>query len=281
MNGPYMNRGTADTSRGPSPKLWEDFPWRDIADGSVAGVQEFQDFVSGGLITVPTTHAALVGLPLSGFGSSGATIAYGNAAATYASGEAGTLVLAETTTRESVSVRSDIVPYRISANFGMMCFEIRFKIASITTEDCSFFVGLLEDETLTVDVPVIAAGADTHLIASKDLVGFKKPVADTTTFDAIYRAGGVAAVVVNDGLGTLAADTYIKLGFRFDPRDNYLRYFVNNVEASSSKLVPDNTGTDFPADVPLGFVAGMSVGTAATDNTLTIDWYRCGQVLIP
>lgn len=279
MNGTYMNRGTADTSRNRSPKVWEDYPWRDVADGSVSGIQEFQDFVSGGLLTAPTTHAALVGLPLSGFSSSASQISYGNAAMTVANGEAGTLVLAETTTRESTSVRSDITPYRISANFGLLCWEIRLKISTVATNEISFFAGLMEDETLTVDVPVIAAGADTHLIADKDLVGFKKPIADTTTFDAIYRAGGVAAVVVNDGLGTLAADTYIKLGMRFDPRDNYLRFFVNNVEASSSKLIPDDTGTDFPADVPLGFVCGMSVGTAASDNTLTIDWYRIGQLI--
>lgn len=280
MYGPYMNRGTADTSRKPSPKVWEDYPWQAIANGDEGGIQEFQDFVTGGLITAPTSHAALVGLPLSGFSSSASQISYGNAAMTVANGEAGTLVLAETTTQESTSIRSDIVPYRISANFGLLCFEARIKISSVATNEISFFVGLFEDETLTVDIPVIAAGADTHLISSKNLVGFKKPVADTTTFDAIYRADGVAAVVVNDGLGTLAADTYIKLGFRFDPRDNYLRYFVNNVEASSSKLVPDNTGTDFPADVPLGVVIGMSVGTAASDNTLTIDWYRCGQVIV-
>jgi hypothetical protein len=272
------------TGRGPSPDLWGDCPWKDLLEDPGLGVLEFHDFTSGGLITAPTTHAALVGLPLSGFSSTGSQITYGNPTFTKSDEARGTLVLAETTTRESTSIRSDVVPYRLSADFGKLWFEARFKISTVATNEMSFFVGLFEDETLTVDIPVIAAGADTHLVADKNLVGFKKPVADTTTFDAVYRADGQTAVVSIDGSATstfptLAADTYIKVGFKFDPTDqNRLSWFVNNVIQSTKVTVPDNTGTSFPADVPLGWLVGMSVGTAASDNTLTLDWVRVAQL---
>ena len=271
---------SAVTGRLPSPAIWADCPVKDILENPGIGIHEFQDFHTGGLITSPTTHAALVGLPFSGFGSSGATIAYGNPTFTTSTEDRGTIVLSETTTRESVSIRSDVVPFRLSANFGKLWFEARFKIASIAADDCAFFIGLLGADSLTVDIPIIAAGADTHLIASKNLVGFKKPVADTTTFDAVYRADGQTAVVSIDGLGTLAADTYIKVGFSFDPKDaNQLSWFVNNQLQSTKVTVPDNTGTTFPADVPLGWVIGMSVGTTAADNTLTCDWVRVAQLM--
>lgn len=273
----------AVTRRGPSPAIWSDCPWADMREDPGRGITEWYDFTEGGLITAPTTHAALVGLPISGFSSSASQISYGNAVYTTSVNDAGVLVLAETTTRESTSIRSDVVPYRLSANFGKLWFEARIKIATVATNECSFFVGLFEDETLTVDIPVIAAGADTHLVADKNMVGFKKPVADTTTFDAMYRADGQAAVVVHDGLGTLAADTYIKLGFKFDPNDsNRLYYYVDNEKQLPTTVVtvPDNTGTSFPADVALGWLIGMSVGTAASDNTLKIDWIRVAQEFV-
>ena len=276
----FLQNKTSHTGRGPSPALWGDCPVKDLLEDPGLGVIEWQDFLTGGLITAPTTHAALVGLPLSGFSSSASQISYGNPTFTNSTDDRGTLVLAETTTRESTSVRSDVVPYRLSANFGKLWFEARVKISTVATNEMSFFVGLFEDETLTVDVPVIAAGADTHLVASKNLVGFKKPVADTTTFDFTYRADGQTTVVSHDGLGTLAADTYIKLGFKFDPADqNRITVFVDNVAQLDKITVPDNTGTTFPADVPLGWVLGMSVGTAASDNTLTCDWVRVAQLV--
>ena len=274
---------SAVTSRGPSPAIWADCPVKDMLEDPGIGIYQFEDFTSGGLLTAPTTHAALVGIPYSGFSSSAAQISYGNPTFTTTTEDRGTLVLEETTTRESTSFRSDIVPFRLSANFGKLWFEARIKISTVAADEVSFFIGLFEDETLTVDIPVIAAGADTHLIASKNLVGFKKPVADTTTYDAIYRADGQTAVVVHDGLGTLAADTYIKLGFVFDPADsNRLYYYVNNEKQVPTTLVtvPDNTGTTFPADVPLGFVMGMSVGTAASTNQFTCDWFRIAQLCL-
>lgn len=283
MNGSYMQRGTADTGRGRSPKVWEDFPWENIQAGVVDGVADFEDFTRGGLLTAPSADAAeanLVEYGLSAFSTDASNISLGNPTWTNSSGsqDLGTLILAETTTAESTSVRRASAPYRISANFGLLCFEARIKISSVATNEISFALGLMEDTAVALQVPLLVSS--THALADKNFVGFHKPVADTTTFDATYKANGVTAVEVNGAIGSLAADTYVKLGFRFDPRDNYLRYFINNVEQATAKLIPDNTGTDFPADVPLGFVLGLGVGSAASDNTLTCDWFRIGMVLI-
>lgn len=275
------NSSSGNTGRGPSPNLWGDCDWLAMVEDPGIGITEFLDFVSGGLITAPTTHAALVGLPISGYSSTGSQISYGNAAYTTAN-EAGTLILAETTTREGTAIRSDVVPYRISSNMGKFWFECRFKINTVAADEISFFTGLYAAATLSASVPIVAAGADTHLMADNNWVGFHKPVGDTTTFDAAYKADGVTQVTTNDGLGTLAAGTYIKLGMKFDPDNaSKLSWYVNGIKAATEKTVPNNTGTDFPADVALGWVIAMSVGTAASDNTLTLDWVRAAQLFKP
>ena len=68
------NLGSADTGRAPSPGIWGDCPILSILDGSLAGIMVIDDFDKGGLITSPTTSAALVGVPYSGFGDTGSTI---------------------------------------------------------------------------------------------------------------------------------------------------------------------------------------------------------------
>lgn len=272
----YKGNLAANTRRGPSPAIWADLPMLEILANPDRGVHEFHDFLTGGKITAPTTEAALVGLLLSGFSSSASQITYGNAAYSTAQ-DAGTLTLAETTTAEATSIRSAVTPYRISANYGKLWFETRLKLSTVATNEISFFVGLMEDVAHTVDIPLLAGS--THELADKNVVGFHKPVANTTTFNGTYKADGVTAVVSNSGIGTLAADTYIKLGFTFDPADNKLTWFINGEAQATKKTIPDNTGTDFPADKALGWAIALGVGSAANDNTIIIDWVRCAQML--
>ncbi len=135
-------------------------------------------------------------------------------------------------------------------------------------------MGLIEDTAGTVAVPLLTTGE----LADKNLIGFHRPEANTTTFNGSYKSNGNTAVVSNSGIGALTAATYVKLGFTFNQRnDNKVRWFVNNVEQATAKTVPDNTGTDFPADVALGWMIAMAVGAAASDNTLTADWIRVAQ----
>lgn len=270
-----MQNTTAVTKRGPSPAIWGNCPVLEILENPGRGVYEWNDFNTGGLLTAPTTEAALVGQSISGFSSTASQITSGNATYTTSVNDAGTIILAETTDNEATGIRSAVTPFRMSAGFGALWFEARIKLALLATLENSFFVGLMEDTALTVAVPLLTTGE----LADKNLVGFHRPEANTTTFNGSYKANGVTAVVVNSGIGALVAATYVKIGFTFNVKgDNKLRYFVDNVEQASTKTVPDNTGTDFPADVALGWVIAMAVGAAASDNTLTADWIRVAQL---
>jgi hypothetical protein len=272
-----MRNKSANTDRGPTPAVWADCPVLELLENPGLGTYDFEDFCRGGLITAPTTEAALVGLNISGFSSTASQIAFLNTVYTNTVQDAGRVTLFETTDNEATSIRSASVPYRMSAGFGKLWFEARIKVASVATLENSFFVGLMEDTALTVAVPITT----TSTLADKNLVGFFKPEANTTTYNTSYKADGVTAVNVNTGVGALVADTYVKLGFKFDPNDsNKLRFYIDGVEQANTKTIPSNTGTDFPADVALGWVIAMAVGSAASDNTLTCDWIRVAQLFL-
>jgi hypothetical protein len=146
------------------------------------------------------------------------------------------------------------------------------KTSTITADEQGFLVGLMDSTPQTAIVPIAADGT----LADLNLVGFHKPEGDTTTLDCVYRADGVAAVKVNDGVGTLAANTYIKLGFKFDTITNLLSFYINGALQATQKAIPASAGTDFPADVTLAPVAAMLLENSAAE-TLTIDWWKCFQ----
>lgn len=272
-----MNNLTADTDRGTSPAIWANFPADEIQKYPNRGTYRFTDFDNAGLITSPTTEAALVGLGISGFSSDSAQISFGNATYSTTTNDAGTLILANTTVNHATAIRSAVTPYRMSKGYGFLAFETRLKINTIATNEVAFFAGFMEDTALTVNVPLLAGS--TFALADKNVVALHKPVANTTTFNSTYKADGVTAVVVNTGIGALTADTYVKIGMTFNQfGDNKLYFYINNIKQGTGKLIPDNTGTDFPADKALGWAIALGVGSGASDNTTTIDWICEGQV---
>ena len=263
------NLSSAFTNRMPSPNIWADCPWAAIREGSIDGVAIYDDFDLGGLITSPTTEAALVGIPYSGFGSSGATITHGDA-------QFGTVVLTEATDNEAVYLKSESHPFQISANYGKFWFEGRVKVNAITDDQIGFLFGLFDTTAMTVIVPLSTANPPIFATTG-NFVGFWGREQDAGSVLTTYVADGVTAVTVQSGVHQFVADTYAKLGMKFDPKDNYLRFYVNNVEQTSKKLIPDATGTDFPADVRLAMMVGHRLG-ASTSSLTTLDWWRGAQL---
>jgi hypothetical protein len=262
-----------DTSAGLSPAIWADCPTAEIAHAGI-GYDVFDDFVGPSTPAVTGTVGAIAEWGnYSIFGSSGATIADAGVAG-------GAIVLTEATDGESVSIYQESRPWSITANAGKLWFEARIKVAGIVTLAHTHFIGLIDSTAVTAIVPITAGG----VLADLNCVGWFYPEADTTTQDFTYKADGVTAVQINNGVGTLAADTYIKLGFVFDPTPsttgtaNQLVGYINGAQQATPKTIPDNTGTDFPADVRLGFCATLAVGAGTDTDTLTMDWWRCAQL---
>lgn len=251
--------------------FWGNCPLARIAeDPAIATVQEGR-FSSGGKITSPTTEAALVGLPLSGFGSSGATITYG-------SGQFGELVLTEATDNEAVHVREHSQPFQISQGKGELWFETRLKVGDVLSaaEWMGVVVGLCDSTALTVNIPL--SSANPPILDGLNFVGFFAKEDDDGDVDASYIADGVAPVDVQETIHTFVAATYVKFGMHFSPLSNKLTWYVNGTAQGTQKAIPNNTGTDFPADAKLGFCAGHKMGGGGGTGITTLDWYKVVQM---
>ena len=263
--------GLSDTSRGPSPSIWADCPWENLRSGHTDGVTIWDDFTDGGLITSPTTEAALVGIPYSGFGSSGATITHGDQAG-------GTVVLTEATDNEAVYLKSESHPFQISSHLKKLWFEGRVKVNAITDDQIGFLFGLFDTTPMTVIVPLSTANPPIFATTG-NFVGFRGPEEDAGGVDSTYVADGVTEVVVGALVHQFVADTYVKFGMVFDPADgNKLSFFVNGVKTADQKVIPNATGTDFPADVRLAPIVGHRLG-ASTSSLTTLDWWRGAQLI--
>lgn len=260
------NNGSAGGA-GLSPAIWDDCPLVGIMCDPTIGWMVSDDFTDVGLSGTITTAISEAGIGrYLVFGGAGATITPDNALG-------GGLTLSLTDIDQAVSIITKQNPFQITAGAGDLWFEARVKFSTITANEQAWFVGLTSIITQSATVPLTATGA----LADVNLVGFHKPEANTTAFDASYKADGVTAVEVNSDIGALAVDTYVKLGMKFSTANNRLEFYVNGVRQANGKTIPNATGTDFPADVPMAPTFALLAATNDTE-TATIDWWKIAQL---
>jgi hypothetical protein len=247
-------------------EFWNDCPLNAIMTDPGAGYMMsdgFEDLGLAGTITTIISDAG-VGRYLA-FGSAGATI-------TPDAALGGGVVITEATDNESISITTKQTPFQITSGAGSLWFECRIKTSTITTAEQAWLVGLMDATAQTATVPITATGT----IADINMVGFHHQEANTTAFDTTYKANTVTAVEVNSDVGTLVAGTYVKLGMKFDTRNNLLSFYIDGVKQAGTKTIPNATGTDFPADVLLAPVIAMTLANSA-EETITMDWWKCVQ----
>jgi hypothetical protein len=255
-----------NTGRGASPYVWADLP-PDIHIDNNVGLFFRDDFINP-YLTTPTTQG--VWPPYKAFTSTGGTLL----PATPAWG--GILTLGSDGDDEGASIMSVGTPFQISLSHGKFWFEARVKVDTIADTKYDMFVGMAEAITLSATVPITAtAGA----MADVNFVGFHRLGTDGDKFDTRYKADGVTAVTVGADAYTLVADTYVKVGMKFDPADGYLRFYFNGVEAADKKLIPSAAGTDFPNDVLLSPCIAV-LNAAAVTSVGTIDWWQYAQLAV-
>ena len=253
--------GSGDTTSLPSQNLWAQV---DAAEHPGLWNETFEDFHNLPFTTLPTTEAAWPPY-YKMFSSSGATFSAVDA-------EGGQRAMVEATDNEGISWGMASFPYKIIQNHGELVLECRFKRANITAT-FGFFIGLIESAALSATVPIAADGT----LADQNLVGFFQPEGDPDGVDTVYKANGVTAVTVQSDAIVLVADTFTKMGMTFNRGgDNFLRFYENGVEKTSTKFIPSAAGTDFPNDVRMGAVIALLNGATAAMSG-TIDWIRVAQ----
>lgn len=260
--------GLLDSSRGPSNSIWFDCPVLEIIAGVADGVILFDDFTNGPRVAAGAEASyAGYGGGYRGFADTGGLVADG--------GEiGGTLILSSDGDNEGASFRTGCAPFQIARGQGKLWFEARVKTSDISDTKHGIFLGLMADNALTATVPITATGT----IADVNIVGFHRLEGDGDMFDTVYKADGVTQVTVQADATVIVADTYVKLGMVFDPKNNQLSFYRNGLKLATTYTVVSAAGTDFPNDVRLGLVIAVLNATASTPGSTEIDWWRCAQL---
>lgn len=257
----------ADTNRGFSQNIWADCPIARILEDNSVGRLDRLDF--GSFRTSADINAAEAhwqsGLKV--FGSLGGSLVALDA-------HGGGVTLAADGDNEGVSIGQMVYPYQISRSHEKLWFEASVKFSTIADTKFGAFIGLIDASALSATVPIAADGT----LADENLVGWHRLEGDGDKVDAVYKANGVTQVTVEADAGTLVADTWIKLGFKWDPDDNYkLKFHVDGAFVDSYTMATAD-GTDFPNDVRLGIVIAMLNATATTPGSMSIRWLQVAQI---
>jgi hypothetical protein len=262
---------TADTDRAPSRNLWESCPWASIREGVIDGIAYWYDFNDFRLSTNVNAAEAYWSNGFKLFGSDGAAVASADILG-------GGITVSSDGDNEGLGFGWANYPLQISRDHRDLWFEARLKTSTITDTKHGFFLGLTDAIALSATVPIAAAGT----LADENFVGFHRLEGDGDKLDTVYKADGVTQVTVQADAVTLEADTFIKLGMRFNPNDQQgrwgLSWYYNGLRATTDYNVIAAAGTDFPNDVRLGFAFALLNATATTPGSCTIDWLRVAQV---
>lgn len=258
----------------PSPIIWGDCPVLEMV-ADARGFHYFEDFRhflgdAGAAATAPD--------PYKGHGTTGVTIkqlvgqrsGVLQVAGNDADNDEGSISFGETVSS----------PFVISDSYGVakkLWFECRIKKESIAANSSALFIGLAEEGLAATGT----LAANTGALADKDMIGFSVLQDSGAEVDFTYNKDGAGGVNLHQAaINTMTADTYVKLGFVYDPdapEADRIRVYVNGVETSTPVAASDISASDFPDGEELTFLFATKVGTAA-ESTVEIDWWRCAQM---
>ena len=155
-------------------------------------------------------------------------------------------------------------------------FEARFKKASIANNALAVFLGLAEPGLAAADTLVDNTGE----VADKDLIGFQTLHADGDALVFCYRKAGQTkqTVSLDSDSSVLTADTYVKVGLKYDPSadsDERIKIYVDGVEQANAVTSANISAATFPDGELLAALVATKVGAAA-ESKCQIDWIAVG-----
>jgi hypothetical protein len=273
------NLGTGNTNRDPSPGIWGGFPVGPIKDGTIAGQYFFDDFDMWPLQSDLTTQ-----IKHGQYKAHLDTSCTMTSISTVNSVELGKGILQiGSNAAEDVNALAQSYPsYLLSSTAGKLCFEARIATDDVTTANgLGFFIGLAETETFTFSdvIPLTAADAPVN---TGSYIGFHFPEDDLTTIDTVYTDRAATWTQVKDAAVTgLAANTFMKLGFVFDPKlpaAKRITFYKNGVPLDDKIACSTLTGlTNLDANA-LGLMLATVVDTGGAAINFWMDWWAVGQI---
>lgn len=254
-----------DTNRRRSPGLWDGAPsYEDIMSGLVDGIFVRDDFDT--FFATDNKYDLLQA-------DSGASVALRG----QNTGRGGILRLTTGATDENEAYIGygagvgGITDF--NAQVCNMWFEARCRVESIANSGIAWAIGLGEPNMAAANMLTDSTGA----LADKDYVGFRVLSADGNGLDAVHNtaSGGGETVHQEEATGiaaqTLVADTWVKVGLRYDAGDDKMYWYVNGQKVNTSGVA--ESATNFPDGEELTFFAGLK-STSATGYYMEIDWWQ-------
>lgn len=158
-----------------------------------------------------------------------------------------------------------------SGNTGKVMFECRVKKASIANDALGFFLGLATGP-VAGDYLVDNTAA---LKADRGFIGFACFLDDGDKADVVYQGASQTMQTVLANAVTLAANTYVKLGFIYNPFEldasKKIKFYVNSVDIGYYVNTTQIDTATFPEGETLQPVWLTKVGAAAESKT-QLDW---------
>lgn len=337
----YMANLAQNTERGPTEAVWEQGntgnAWvEDFLSNPRLGLQFFDDFECAGNAAVGI-YPQLAALTLGSIGRwafiapAGGGFGDGGIVGGALQLECGSLAVSSTN-QTTECIYSNVGCFQISGASstsgslqGKLVFEARVALTSITNGKRDVFIGLIDQApastaALQALFPFTQAGSSSNnLTSTYNMIGFYFPSASTTGQPSgdcqfVYGLASTAPVfasnlkgLISNVTGTaIAAGTYYKLGFIYDPfapptvitkasdgqtvgntAKAMITVFVNGSKAPAFLTQTQNILTaSFPTGI-MGPICAISPAVSGTSNSgstsaglLNVDWVRIAQNLI-
>lgn len=275
------NLGSADANRLMSRNIWGDCPIMDLLEGTVPGVYYYDDWQDWPLIGTQTTQI--------GFGkyklyNTGAGVFDKVTSVNSVELAGGCMQVSLDTDNDSGTIAQAQPTYYLSNSLttaGKLWFECCYAQNSIATNMASVFFGLAEVDqfTLAATVPLNAgdpinnSGSILAFRIAEDGLG----VVDTAVSD---RATSFTNIGATEG-GTMAANTFAKYGFVYDPAADASRrivFYLNNLELTTKYTDTNLAATTNLKANPLGLIWASCADSAGTSFKGFMKWWRVAQL---
>ncbi|MFH1184663.1 MAG: hypothetical protein V1755_06440 [Chloroflexota bacterium] len=162
-----------------------------------------------------------------------------------------------------------------------LILEFVFKINAITDSKSGWFMGLMQEGCAAADTI-----ADAGTLADKDYLGFHRLEGDGDKLDIVYKLAGQTAVVHKADWMTLTADTWYKVGLRFNEIAKTITPYYG-VGTGATAMIEDTankiTATDiasatdiFPDAEEMNVIVGGK-NASADDAYLDLGFVGCLQ----
>ena len=268
----YAGTGGAGVNIDPgwSPNLWKDCPWADLRANRNKGFA-FEDYFS-----VFGWPGSASGGAVSGQCGPYPCYVYQGGSIAPADLQGGGITFSSDGDNEGAAMWGYATPMKLTSTLKKAWFEASIKSSTITDTKHGLFCGLTESYAPTTGVPI---GTD-DLLADKNLIGFHRLAGDGDMLDVVWKADGQTQVTALADAITLVADTFMKVGFYFNPdadQANRITFFYNGTPLTTYATSTQMAALAFPSDITLGLVFGVMNATGTTPGSSTLRWWRMAQ----